>query len=360
MRFTFFGSFHPDYPRNAVIRKGLVRLGSSIRICRASPSLKAWARYPLLLGKYRFATDIIFVPEFCQKDMPLARLLGFLSSKKVIFDPLAARYETKVVDWRRIPSDSPAAWWNRQIDLAAFAAADLILADTAAHKAYYCDAYGVKPEKIEVLPLGYDDDLFPPSADSGSVVSEGRRGRFRVLFFGSFLPLHGAEVIVAAAKIVAVRDPSIEFRMVGSGQTLERTRAAAVGLKNIEFRRWLMPEELRRAVDEADVCLGIFGRTEKARRVVPHKIFQSMGLGKAVVTARTPAAGEIFRDMETIAFCDEPLEESLAATVLELKNDPGLRRDIGRRGQALMRDRYSPPAIGRGLLEMIRKHFGKG
>ena len=49
MTFTFLGAYDPDYPRNAVIRKGLRQLGVSPRECRADRAWKFWVRYPVLL-----------------------------------------------------------------------------------------------------------------------------------------------------------------------------------------------------------------------------------------------------------------------------------------------------------------------
>jgi len=441
MTFTFLGAYDPDYPRNAVIRKGLRLLGAPVDERRASRKLKFWARYPILFLKLLFKIPrppysaqpgngrrpagprILFVPEFGQKDVPLAWFWGLLAAGKVVFDPLAARYETKIVDWKRKPADSPSAWWNLQIDRAAFAGADLVLADTAAHKAYYCRMYGLEPAKVEVLPLGYDDDVFRPwvgstpmralEADSlvkddliDSVIKDdlvvadaadgvrsgqateaglgrvaeagaGRRGAteadripvrasedgpnstFEVLFTGSFLPLHGTDVIIEAARIVAGRDPSVRFRLIGSGQTREAALRAVegYGLRNVEFAGWRSLEDLPAMIAAADVSLGIFGRTEKAGRVVPHKLFQAMGMGMAVITARTAAAEEFFVHREHLVFCDEPLAESLAAAVLELKSDAALRERIARNGQALVAKKYSARATAVRLMEIVDKHF---
>ena len=378
MRFVFFGAYNQAYPRSAVLRRGLKLAGAEVAECRAPAKFKAWARYPLLLfswGRIRGGHGIvpgrlpgyIFVPEFCQKDVPLAKLLSLLTSKKLIFDPLASRYETKIMDWKRKPTDSPSAWWNLKIDGLAFRLADLILADTAAHKDYYCRKYGVKPGKIEVLPLGYDDELFKagnvPGGFSGlpakhpPMVSESVAREFHVLFFGSFLPLHGAEVIIEAANIVAGQDASVSFRLIGSGQTLPEIKAAASRLQNVDFLDWLPQDELPRAIEAADVCLGIFGRTEKAQRVVPHKIFQSMGMRKAVVSARTPAVEEFFTHRKNIYLCDEPLPQTLANAILELKNDKALREQIAANSHKLVRDNHSPLAVAVRLIEILRTRF---
>jgi glycosyltransferase involved in cell wall biosynthesis len=380
MTFTFLGAFDPHYPRNSVIRKGLRQLGATVAECRASRRLKFWARYPILLLKLPFKVPrwtpsvpagrgsrnagprILFVPEFGQKDVPLARFWSLLAAGKVVFDPLAARYETKIVDWKRKPADSPSAWWNLQIDRAAFAGADLILADTAAHKAYYCRMYGLDTAKVEVLPLGYDDEVFRPRPwlAPERAAAAGAHATFEVLFTGSFLPLHGTDVIIEAARILAGRDPSVRFTLIGSGQTREAARrlAEGYGLRNVDFAEWRALEELPARIAAADVSLGIFGRTEKAGRVVPHKLFQALGMGKPLITARTPAAEEFFVDREHLVFCDEPLAASLAEAVLELKSDVALRERIARGGQALVAEKHSPRATARRLMEIVEKHFG--
>ncbi|MCK4556911.1 MAG: glycosyltransferase, partial [Candidatus Aminicenantes bacterium] len=300
--------------------------------------------------------SFIFLPEFCQKDIPLAKFLSLLTSRKIIFDPLAPRYETKITDWKRKPPDSWQARWNFTIDSWAFELSDLILADTRAHKEYYCEKYGLSPDKVEVLPVGYDDELYRP------VSAEKKEDRFTVLFYGSFLPLHGADAVVEAAKIVSKEDASIEFELIGSGQTLPRVRALAdeLNLSNIRFESWLPQSELPQRIAAADICLGIFGRTEKAGRVVPHKIYQSMGMKKAIITAQTPAVEEFFSHRENIFLVPEPYPENLAQAVLELKRNKDLKEEIAKKGDELVRREYSPSAIGRSLIQIIQKKFITG
>jgi len=297
------------------------------------------------------------VPEFCQKDVPPAKFLGILTARTVVFDPLASRYETKIADWRWRPEGTPAAVWNKAIDRWAFRLSDLIIADTQAHKEYYCRRFSLKPENVIVIPVGFDDRVFQRSLAQRLRPSAGDGRPFVVLFFGSFLPLHGVETVVDAAGAVSRKDETILFELIGSGQTLERVQrlTADSGLRNIRFTGWMDPAALaRRIAAEADVCLGIFGLTEKAGRVVPHKIFQSMALGKAVITGRTPAAEEVFSHRRNIFFCDRGKPESLAGAVLELKRDAELREQIARSGCELAWEKFHPQAIGARLIDVLR------
>lgn len=358
MVFSFLGAYDPAYPRNAILRFGLERNGAQIRECRLPKSLKFWMRYPVGLSRYSRTirrSDVIFVPEFCHKDVPLGTILSSFSAKPIVFDPLAGRYETKVIDWKRRKPGTVRAWWNGTIDRISFGLSDLILADTEAHKQYYCRTYGLPGDKVAVIPVGYDDRLFRPGLGASARGAGKPAAEFTVLFFGSFLPLHGAESIIEAAAMLARKAPSVKFRFIGSGQTLDRVRIRAdcLALQNVAFDGWLKMDELPALIAAADVCLGIFGETEKARRVVPHKVFQSMGMGKPVITARTPAAEEFFHHRKDIFFCDPPYAKSLAAAILALKADASLRRGIAEKGQELVSKKYSPLPLGKMLLDVM-------
>jgi glycosyltransferase involved in cell wall biosynthesis len=380
MNWLFLGGYDPAYQRNSVVRKGLAAHGDVITEYLADPSFKVWLRYPLLLARIaaragarphgRTGTrpaapgfpirraDAVYVPAFCHKDVPLACFLAMLIARPVVFDPLAARYETKILDRGRRPADSLTARWNWWIDALAFRLSDIVLADTAAHAAYYTKAFGVPTRKLVVVPVGYDDALFDPDrvasvtarASSSAPVrpSAAPAGApFTVLFFGSFLPLHGVEAVVEAARAVHLRDPAILFRFVGSGDTWTRVRTLAsdLGATNCVFEPWAQLAALPALVASADVALGIFGRTDKARRVVPHKLFQSLGMRKPVITARTPAVEEFFAHGENIWLCDEPYAETLAAAVVRLKTDAALRERLATNGYRTVKERFTPAAI---------------
>jgi len=308
------------------------------------------------------ARSFLLVPEFCQKDVPLARALTCVSSTKLIFDPLASRFETKILDWRRKPEDSLPAWWNRTLDRLAFKLSDLVLADTQAHKDYYVHKFRLRAEKIEVLPVGFDDRIFTASlADAAAARRERMEATpFAVMFFGSFLPLHGVETAIRAAHRVWEEDKTIHFTFIGSGQTWPRARKLAVelGLVNVTFEGWLDQSSLAQKIaNEADLVLGIFGQTEKAARVVPHKVFQAMALRKPVVTAATPACQEFFTHRQNIYFSPAGDADSLARAILELRADSSLRESIADRGYELVREKFTPKSLGLRLKDILGSHF---
>ncbi|UCF05962.1 MAG: glycosyltransferase [bacterium] len=348
----FFGGYLPSYSRNAIIRKGWRALGLPISECRADTRRKVHLRYPALLWRYLRAGErgrILFVPDFRHKDVPLAWVLARLSGKRLVFDPLVSRYETRVLDRGDATEGSPQAWHNRNIDRLSFTLPDLVLADTEAHARFFIGEYGISPEKVYPLPVGFDEDVFPqqPEREGG--------GAFRVLFYGSYLPLHGIEAIIDAASLL--RDRHMEFTLVGSGQTYEeiRNRARHLDTGTVTFRGYVPERELCPLIAASDVVLGIFGTTPKAAMVIPNKVYQSLAVGRAVVTADTPAIREHFIHGVHLMTVPNADPGALAGCLRDLQDNPGLRRRLAAEGGSYVRKHFCSARIAERLASILEE-----
>ncbi|HEX5132973.1 MAG TPA: glycosyltransferase [Candidatus Krumholzibacteria bacterium] len=333
-----FGGHHAGYPRSAVLLEGLRRLGVPVVKCVVSPRWKSPRRYPALLSRYaslRDAFDVLFVPEFCHKDVPLAAALAQAGGKLCVFDPLVSRYDTRVHDRRDVARAGAQAWHNRNLDRITMSLPDLVLADTAAHAGYF-RGLAAPGTRIGVVPVGYDDALF-------RAVPEPAAPPVRVLFFGSFLPLHGVDVIVEAAHLLRGRH-DIEFELIGDGQTLHDVTAKIRGyaLERLRLRPRVSMDELPARIARAHVCLGIFGSTAKASRVVPNKVFQCMGTGRVVISGDTPAMREFFVDGTDVWLVPVGDGAALAAAIDRLAGDARLRSRIAEAAIANVQRNFSP------------------
>src|SRR5438445_13086024 len=97
--------------------------------------------------------------------------------------------------------------------------------------------------------------------------------RFLVTFVGTFIPLQGVPYIIEAAHYLE-QYADIKFELIGSGQTYREAQRIAhdFKVKNLSFTGPVSTERVPEKLAEADVCLGIFGDTEKAQRVTPNKV----------------------------------------------------------------------------------------
>ncbi len=337
----FFGGYVEGYPRSAVLKSGLEKHGIAVHSCRVSHKKKFISRYVALVFQYLFSKrdfSVIYVPEFRHKDVPLAWLLGKLTRKIVVFDPLVSRFDTKVRDRGDVRERSFQAWHNRNLDRLSLFLPDLVLADTRAHADYYVSEHGASAKRMQVLPVGFDDDLFD-AALTAKLRDDGER--FKVLFFGSYLPLHGVSTIVEAARLLRSR-PQIEFELIGNGQTFPQIEefVKREKLENVQLAARLPIDFLPERIAGASVCLGIFGLTEKASRVVPNKVYQCMGMGKAVITSRSRAILEHFTDGEHICLVPAGDPEALAEKIAYLAAHPEVRLRIASSAGRLLQERY--------------------
>jgi glycosyltransferase involved in cell wall biosynthesis len=269
-------------------------------------------------------------------------MLARLGGQVCVFDPLVSRYDTRVHDRADARDGSFQSHHNRNIDSWSMSLADVVLADTAAHADYYRREFAPPDASVEVLPVGYDDAVFTGAGPE----APREDGVVPVLFYGNYLPLHGVDVIARAALLL--RDqPHIRFELIGAGQTygaVERF-VRAHGLDNVTLTPRLPVAELPGRIAAAAICLGVFGVTAKATRVVPNKVYQCMAMDRPVVTARSNASTEHFIDGVHADLVPPGDAAALAAAVRRLSQDPARRRRVGSEAGRLARERFGARRI---------------
>jgi glycosyltransferase involved in cell wall biosynthesis len=351
----FFGGFAEDYPRHQVIRRGIESLGVPVRVCRVSEKSRFIGRYAALTRRYlsmKRDFSILFVPEFRHKDVPLAWILGTLTGKRLVFDPLVSRHETKILDRKDAGERSFQAWYNRRIDAVSMRLPRLVLADTRAHARYFENEF--KTRNVGVVPVGFDESVFNPAAASDARPRE----RTTVLFFGSYVPLHGVETIVRAAVLLG-GDARIRFKLIGDGQTFAdaKRRAREAGAVAVEFHPRVPYAALPRHIADAQICLGIFGDSEKVSRVVPNKVYQCLAMCKPMITADTGAVREAFSDGVHLLTVPAGDPRALAEKIRFLVDQPDAARKIAEEGCRMVWERFTSKSIGELFVELCAGMF---
>ncbi len=359
MRVCMFGTYEAGYDRNQVLMRGMREAGIEVVECHVplwesmrykTSAFKGPAQYLVIAAKLALAYaklcfryflvpphDIVFVGYLGHFDVFPARLLSWLRRKPLVFDAFVSLYDTSVEDREVFRRGSLSAKLLRLIDRWSCKLPNLVLLDTNQHIDYFCEEFDLDRSKFQRVLVGAD----PAYAAKERVAP--REDRFVVLHYSKFAPLHGMPYILDAANQLR-DDPEIVFKIVGGGQTFAASKAYAerLGLENLELVPWLEPEQLRQAMREAQVCLGIFGDTPKARRVVPNKVYQCLAAGAAVVTGRSPASEELLVDGEHALLCEMASGEAIADAILNLKRSPALRQQLGENGARLFREHYTP------------------
>jgi glycosyltransferase involved in cell wall biosynthesis len=178
-----------------------------------------------------------------------------------------------------------------------------------------------------------------------------------VVFHGTFVPLQGLTTIVQAAKLLE-RD-GIRFRIIGDGQERQAVQALAgeLGAGNVEFPGRVPLQEMPREIAAASLCLGIFGTSAKAGRVVPNKVFECLAVGRPIVTADTPAIRDALAGQVAVVPAGDP--EALAGEIRTLLDDPVRLASLGAAGHDRYVRDYSEAALGRLLAGYIEGLVGR-
>jgi glycosyltransferase involved in cell wall biosynthesis len=145
-------------------------------------------------------------------------------------------------------------------------------------------------DRVFDVPVGINESIWQPCAPRAPV------GPCRIVFWGTFIPLHGVGIILEAIRILQSRQLDLEVTLIGDGQ---QGASLAEELANnpiacLRWRRELVGSAT--LLDEAmgaHILLGVFGESDKAGAVVPYKVQQALACNRPVISRDGPALGGV-------------------------------------------------------------------
>jgi len=305
LQLLWWGRADTDYSRNRIVLKLLAQLGVHVSFFR--PFFSRTGRIEACLRRLSRISrpNVIWVPCFRQNDIASASYWARRWNIPLVVDPLISAYEKEIFEKKRAAPNSSKAEKLRLWEQKLFVHADILVADTPAHAAFFQNTLGADPQKMAVLYVGAETDLFkpqPPPADAP----------FEILFYGSFLELQGIDIIIEAAKKCRTE---LQWTILGDGNLREVMQKQARGTPNIRFESWLPYKQLPERIARAHILLGIFGTTVKANLVIPNKMFQAMASARPVITRYADAFKDTLAGSDVIGWTPPGDADALASMV---------------------------------------------
>jgi len=285
---------------------------------KARHVISLFLAYPSLIYRYLCLPphDVVVVSYMGQFDVLLLWLFARLRRTPICWDVFIPLYEAVIIDRKIASPKSIIAFFLYIVEWLASRAANVIFLDTKAHAKYFEELYHLPPGSVGCVYLGAELDVFKAKKTINT-----SKKNFTVLFYGQFIPLHRIDTIVQAAKITEQSGNDIDWIIIGKGQEQPRIDALIeeLGLKCIARIPWVPYERLIDHICEVDVCLGIFGDSGKALRVIPNKVFQILAAGKPLITGVTPAARELLEESPFVRLVPPGDPNALASIILAMR-----------------------------------------
>lgn len=256
----------------------------------------------------------------------LVIFMRFFTKKPIIFDFYLSIFDMMCNDRKVYTPNSFLGKMTYSIEKKSLEKADIIIVDTQKLIDTLCDEYHIPKEKFVKVPLTINEDnVFPQ-------VVKRYKEAFTVLYVGSYIPLHGTEVIIEASKILQEQGQDISILMIGQGPDLPKcqTLVNKYALKNIEFKGFMPLSELNYYYNACDINLGLFTTGQRANAVVLNKTNDAFRVGRPHLTLATDAMKEAFEDNKDIFYVQDIKAQTLADRIIEIKNNPQLLQDVAK------------------------------
>lgn len=358
LRVCYFGTYRAGYSRNQVMIEGLRQNGVEVMECheplwrgiddRVQKASGGWvhprfiarvvrAYWRLVRAHHKIDNyDVMVLGYPGQLDAYLARLLTWLRRKPLVLDVFMSLY---LIAWERGLTarhhiTGRLIFW---LEKGALLLPELLIQDTGEYVNWLQGTFGIDSAHFELVPTGADDRWFHPVPRETSV-----DGVFRVLYYGTFIPNHGVEHIVEAARLLS-NETDILFELIGQGPEKENVMNLVqdYGLTNVSTTGWLDKDELIQRIMAADICLGAFGTTPQSQMTIQNKIYEGLAMARPVLTGDSDSVRQSLVHGTHVYLCQRAHPQSLAEAICILKGDPGLRHQLATEGYNLYRAQFS-------------------
>jgi glycosyltransferase involved in cell wall biosynthesis len=336
----WWGRFDENYSRNRILRNQMKILG--YHIIDFKPLISKLGYLQAFIS-IKSIPSIIWVPCFRHRDLKNAARWAARKKIPIIFDPLISSWDKKINEQSKYKKTSKECLSLKKNESELFSKPNLLVADTEAHKKFFMKEFNIPEKKISIINVGAEEKIFFPNK---KIIASDRE----ILFYGSFLELHGIRIIIDAAKIL--KDESIKWTLIGNFKKIKLEDLPS----NISFESTMYAKKLVKRIHKATLLLGIFSNSEKENHVIPNKVYQSLACGKTVITRYADAYPQSFLKKNMGIFFVKPNNSmALAQRVIKIINDKKLIEKTNKLARSTFITFYSEKKIRKQVHELLKR-----
>ena len=219
-------------------------------------------------------------------------------------------------------------------------------------------ARGVPEAKMAIVMNGVDRDLLEREIpDPGALRAEwGLEGKFVCSYIGTIGMASGLHVVLRAARILRdLGDDRIRFLAVGDGavrEELENT-VRSEGLDQVIFTGRRPKEEMPAFLAASDLCFVHLKKTPLFETVMPSKIFEAMGMGKAILIGVEGEARKLVEQSGAGTAMPPEDEGALVDAALHAVENPKSLIAQGERGKRFVLEHFDRDELAQDYLMVL-------
>lgn len=304
------------------------------------------------------STHLLVLPMNWSAIVYFELIIAKIFKKTIIVDYYISLYDTAVNDRKTISADSISAKKLLLKDQLLLKLASKVIFLNKSESTYYQNIakYIVKNERIAIIPLVIDFKkeklLLPTSQTKNKTKSE-----FNVCWWGTYIPLHGLENIIES--FAHLKNKNINLYIFGDSDIKSKPYIDLIeklGIKNnikinneCSFSNGKLAPFL---IENCDLALGNFGKSDKAKTVLVNKLVDSLALGLPCLTIETRATKELLNEGEGIIYSStSPLE--ISKEIEKLSNKRSYLEEVGKKGFVVYLSKFSPDKFKTELIKIF-------
>lgn len=223
-------------------------------------------------------------------------------------------------------------------------AAGRVLAVNDRTRSVIAREYGVRHERMSIVPNGVDLSMFP-AAPPG-------RNPKKMVFTGGMYYHRGLDILLEAMPEIIRRVPDAELSLIGSGGEMQRLQEIVSERSlgdSVRFAGWIGRERIPDSISDAAVGIGPLRLTDVTAGALPVKVLEYMAASLPIVAQRGTLHGDV---LDGNGFFIDGADE-LADRLAFLLSHPEKARSMGERS-ARMVQKFSWDNIVDGILQAAR------
>lgn len=303
-------------------------------------------------------SDIVYQTAMNEIRVPYHKI--HLKKKYIISEFYISFYDTYVNDRKIFDSKSREAEKMLKRDQDLLLKSDLVIFLNKSEMEYYTKILHIDSKNInyKIVPLCIDNQ----ERFCKLKYFKNQKEKLTICWWGTFIPLHGLEKILKAAKLLMEKGINYELYIFGDSDIKAEPYKKLVvqyGIDNFvkfnnsyTFKNGKLTNFL---IENCDVVLGTFGESEKAKTVIANKIIDGIALKAPVITGKSSGLCEFFDGNNDIYMIDNDSVQ-LVETIIQItqKNLDIIQTNV-EKARCIYQEFFSPESYQKKMYKILNE-----